>query len=86
MDSPDTNFKGDHLHMRNWSVRDLMEGGEGDDRHSPLCQPAYSQRPPWFQGRKRNGEGYNGVKYFPGAFQNRTRPHLLGIPGPREGL
>ena len=63
-----------------------MKGGGCTARQSRLHQPAYAQLPPRVQVRKRDGDGYNGVKARLGALHNRSRPPLSGIPGSQEGI
>ena len=33
VDGPGPNYKGEHLHTRNWPVRNPVEGGGGADQH-----------------------------------------------------
>ena len=86
MDGPGNNSKGYHQHTRHQHVIDPVEGGGGADPQSPPRQPADAQRPPWFQRHNRDRDSYNGVKARPGYLQNRPRPPLHGIPGPKECL
>ena len=82
MDNPGPDYEGDHRHKRHCPVRYHVESGVGADIHSPTRQPTDVRRPPRVQDRKRDGEGYQGVKALPRAVQNRPGPPFPGIPGP----
>ena len=61
-----------------------MEGGRGADRHPSMCKPPFTRRLTGVHGGKRDREGYSVVGAFSRAYQNRPRPPLPGIPGPKE--
>ena len=70
MDNPGTYSEGGHQHKRHRPFGDPVEGGGGSDRHSPLRQTTDARRNIGVQGRKKYGDGYNGVKACPGACQD----------------
>ena len=75
--------KRDHRHTGPWPAREPLEGGGVADRHLSMSKPPDVQRLTRVQGRKRDGNGYNGVEARSRDFQNRPVPPLSGITGPK---
>ena len=73
-----------HTHTGHQPARDPVEGGGGADKHPSTSKPPYARRLTQVQGRKSDGDGYNGVESRSRARQNRPVPPLTGLPGPKE--
>ena len=71
---------GDHQHKKHQPSGDPVEGSGGADRHLPPREPTDAQCPIRFQERKRNGDGFIGVKARPEARQNIPGSPLPDIP------
>ena len=65
MDDTGPDSEGDYQHKRHRPTGEPVEGGGGTDRNLPPRQPKGAQRTPQVKVRKRDGDGYNGVKARP---------------------
>ena len=67
MNCPSPNSKRDHQHTGNRTARDPVEGGGCADIHLSTHNSPVELRLTWIQGRKRDGDSYNGIEDIPRA-------------------
>ena len=74
MDCTGPDYKRDHRHTGHRPARDPVEGGGGVYRHPSKIKPPDARHLTRVQGRKTDGEGYNGVEALSRAHQYRPAP------------